>query len=429
MKKRLKTFLFFIPLIALAFFISTNVEHLQKVEAKEQEKKRILPVHALSIEFKDFYETSRQFTGVVNPFQNSPLGFEFGGKITQTSVQEGDFVEENTLLATLETTLLQIDLKELMMQELAAKATLKEMENGPRAETIAIAKSAYEVLQKRLELARKQYRRTKTLIQEGNVSSEEHDENESNLGVLEAEARVAKKRLEELLAGTRSEKIENQVALIQALQAQQKKVQSQIDKSILKAPHSGIISFKNAEVGQIVQQGEVLFHLVQQQKLKVQMNLPFAVAQQIQIGQSYELEIENQKYPAKVFAKLPILNEATYTVTVVFHLEQKEQSLYLGQLAHFYLQEKNSFRGFWLPMTSLLKGNYGLWSCYVLTPKEDSPSKKNYIVEKRNIEVLHVLGQNVYVTGNLQAQEKVIQNGIHRIVPFQEVQLQSENKL
>ena len=156
------------------------------------------------------------------------------------------------------------------------------------------------------------------------------------------------------------------------------------------------------------------------------MNIPFSLAQQIQKNQTLELEIETKKYQAQVLTKLPKLNETTYTVTILFLLEQQELSIYLGQLAHLYLKEKNPSKGFWLPLSALIKGNYGLWSCYALKAKEDS--LQNFIVEKRNIEILYVQGQKVYVKGNLQPNEKVVQNGIHRIVPFQEVQLDPDKK-
>jgi multidrug efflux pump subunit AcrA (membrane-fusion protein) len=99
------------------------------------------------------------------------------------------------------------------------------------------------------------------------------------------------------------------------------------------------------------------------------------------------------------------------------------------------LQSKQTIpaNGFWLPTTALVRGEKGLWSCYVLGAADQTNADsepKSYAVERRDVEVLHTEGDasstgealRVLVRGTLQPGDTVIIDGTHRIVPGQLVQ-------
>lgn len=88
------------------------------------------------------------------------------------------------------------------------------------------------------------------------------------------------------------------------------------------------------------------------------------------------------------------------------------------------LFERLSANGYWLPISALVQGKRGLWSCYALTETENSPKNlslananatKPYRVERRDVEVVHTEGDRVLVRGAIESGENVINRRICRI--------------
>lgn len=85
-----------------------------------------------------------------------------------------------------------------------------------------------------------------------------------------------------------------------------------------------------------------------------------------------------------------------------------------GQVVRLQMNETVFDTGYWLPTTALVKGVRGLFSCYVLGEAE----KSEYLrVERKDVEIIHNVGDRVLVRGTLLPGDGVIANGTHRIVP------------
>jgi RND family efflux transporter MFP subunit len=82
-------------------------------------------------------------TGVVTPVQNPTLSFEMGGKVTGVHASVGEKVSAGSLLATLDTSVLNANLE-------AAEAKLNELEAGPRSVDLAGQQTAVSNAQQTL---------------------------------------------------------------------------------------------------------------------------------------------------------------------------------------------------------------------------------------------------------------------------------------
>ena len=402
-------------------------------EIKKSQERSILPVEAIGVKLVNSYQVLRTYTGTVAASRLSELGFERSGQLINIIVNEGDRVDTGTSLAYLDTTNLKAQELELVAQRTQAVAQLKEMQAGPRAETIAAARAKVRDLDAQQELVRKKFDRRKELYAEGAISREQLDEAASNQFVLQARLEEAKSQLDELLAGTRPERIEAQKASIQEIDARIAKLKSELVKSILRAPFAGTISIRQVDEGTVVAAGQSILRLVEHGALEVRIGIPVPTASKLQLGSYQRLKIGQKTYQARVSSILPELDSSTRTLTVVLTLDKSAaREVSPGQVARLELAETISNSGYWLPTTALVRGRRGLWSCYVIgepAELESLPTDVNqpFRIERRDVEVLHTESDRVLVRGTLQPGDQVIVNGTHRLVPGKLVQHQGNS--
>jgi DNA-binding NarL/FixJ family response regulator/multidrug efflux pump subunit AcrA (membrane-fusion protein) len=378
----------------------------------------ILPVTTRSVYPDNSYRESRFYTGTVNARRSSELGFEQPGQLIRLLAREGDRVKAGTPLAYLDTQNLEISRRELIAERSQAVARLQEMQAGSRRETIASARAAVRDLREQLQLASQKTSRREMLYTEGAIAREQLDETRSERSVLQARLDRAQSQLDELLAGTRLEQIAAQKAIVEQYDANLAKLQLQKQKSILKAPFDATVSRRLIDEGTILSAGQPVLRLVENKAIEVRIGIPTNVVAQMKTNSDRVLQIGEKNYPAKVVSVLPELNANTRTVTVVFRLnESLGAEISSGQLARLELVETVDDSGYWLPITALVKGTRGLWSCYVLSESQDNSDA--FAIERRDVEVLHTQSDRAFVRGTIQEGDRVILSGTHRLAPGQ----------
>jgi len=75
-------------------------------------------------------------------------------------------------------------------------------------------------------------------------------------------------------------------------------------------------------------------------------------------------------------------------------------------------------QGFWLPLSALARGERGLWSAYAVIK---GTTDGEFVLEKRQIEVLHTEGDRVLVRGTLKTGDRIVVDGIHKLASNQRV--------
>ena len=414
-----------LPYVCVAVIIVLGVQsHLQTKVEEKQNPATILPVNAAKVEMQKYYETTHVFSGYLQPYTTSELGFERQGRIVEVYAVEGSYVKKGAHLAKLSTSVLEITKQEIFAKKSAAQAKLKEMRNGARQESVDAAKAIYSGLQEQVSLAQRKLSRLEVLYAKGSVAIEEYETTQSNLKVLKTAKEAAHKQLEELLAGTRHETIEQQQALVQNFEIQLEKIDIHIKNSLLVAPHSGVVAIKKATVGKFVLPGELMFRVVETKRLKVKIAIPVSSASQIKIGDAYDVNVANRKYQMVVAFQLPEIERRTSSMVFILVVKQQNIQIFPGQLARLHLKQKHPKKGFWLPITALVKGNRGLWSC--LTLAEDNSESGIYTVRKHDINVVYPQGNRIFVNGNFTKNMIFIQDGVHRVTPSQKVRIVSQ---
>ena len=384
-----------------------------------------LPVDVISVEPVERYTTEREYTGELVAGRSSVLGFERAGTVVNIFVDEGDRVVAGQPLAQLDIRTLEAQRQQLEAQRQEAVAQLRELQSGPRQEDIVTAEAAVAELEQQVELARLQRDRREDLYAQGAIAREELDQETYNTGALEKRLAQTQSELAELQAGTRSEQLDAQTARVSQLDARLQQIDVDLEKSTLYAPFDGTVGTRSVDEGVVAGSGQTVLSLVEAGPLEARVGIPPAIADTLTLGQAQTVRLGDRTYSAPITALLPELDATSRTVTAVVQIPAAD--LTVGQTVRLVLTETQDTQGFWLPTTALVPGERGLWSVYVLTEPDAAEtsgetSANMYTVGRRDIEVIHTEGDRALVRGTLQAGERAITSGTHRIVPGEVVQ-------
>ncbi len=382
-------------------------------------KQAILPVTTLSLQPSTSYEIQRTYAGEVWANRTSELGFELTGTLIEIAVDEGDWVQQGMPLARLDTRSLAAQRQQLLAQKAQAQAQFRELKTGPRTEEIGAARAAVEDLGQQRLLAEQQSKRRQALYEQGAISREAFEERYFAAQALKKRQGQARKRLEELLAGTRVEQVESQSAQLAEIDARLKALDIQRSKSVLRAPFTGQVAQRLVDEGVVLNGGQPILRLVETSKIEARIGIPQAMASRMQPGQTYPVQVGDRRYKGQVKTLLPEVDNQSRTVMAVLTLPS-DAAVSMGQTAKLALSQRQTQSGFWLPSTAVIAGERGLWSAYVL---KSTDQDQVFSVARRDLEVLHTAGDRIYVRGMLNSQEQVIAKGTHRLAPGQLVRI------
>lgn len=332
---------------------------LSKDEEKTSYHRESLPVNTFTIHIQDSYKAVRTFVGVVNPRQLSSIGFELGGKIEKIYVEEGDYIPEGKLIAKLDTLLL----------------------NAQREE----ARAQLEGRQAVYNLAQSSFKRIEEAAQSDAISQQDFDESHERLNEAKAHLEVA--------------------------EAQLNKITISLKKAFLYAPFSGTIIKKNVSSGMTVDAGTPIVTIQEDTIDQVKVGVTTDIAETLTQGDSLTLTINNKPVKAVIDSILPIQESQTRTIPIILTPKVKVRPGDLVTLDHpIEIKKKGAF----VPLTAMTETIRGLWAVYAI--KEENDAK---IAELRLVEPIYQADDKVFVEGNIQSGEKIVKDGIHRLVSGQ----------
>jgi multidrug efflux pump subunit AcrA (membrane-fusion protein) len=420
----------------IAQIFPANVNRVETTETSLPNRTSLLPVKTIKAQPVNSYKTTTTYTGEVKASRTSELGFERSGKLVWVGVDRGDRVKQGQAIARLDTSNLETQRLQLEAQTEKAVAVLEELQNGARREDISAAKAEVKDLEEQLRLEEIKRDRREYLYGQGAINREQFDELAYGSKALAQRLAAARSNLDELLAGTRTEQIAAQRAEVRQLKAQIADLDLTIAKSTIKAPFTGTIATRQLDEGVVIESGQAIVRLVEDLQPEVEIGIPVAIASTLQPGSWQRIQIGEKTVSAKLVSILPEVNTATRTRTAVLKLD-RSTSVSPQQIARLQVSQAIATEGYWLPIAALVRGERGLWSCYVavregvggrgrfrnLPVRGVGEKEKIYRVEKQDLEVLYGEGDRVLVRGTLQAGDEVIVEGVQRVVVGQLVSL------
>jgi RND family efflux transporter MFP subunit len=336
----------------------------------------LVPIASTVLELRSGVEVEDRLVGRVVSARRSDLGFEGGGRVESIVVDAGDHVRAGDILAALDVRRLEAQRRETQARLAAARADLERVE----AE---------------LELASATRRRQDDLYRRGVAAAQEHDEAVFGERALRAQIGSAQ-------------------ASIGATEAALASVEVALDLARLKAPFDGVITIRHVDEGTIVAGGAPVLSLMDDRR-EARVGIPVAKRAQLEIGARVAIEIEGRDRECTLRQIVDTIDPATRTVEAIFDLPTGSDAVD-GAVARLALGTVLDQTGFWLPTTALTEGRRGLWSVFVLRPADGA-----HLVERRDVQLLYVRADRVFVRGAIEQGERVAIAGLERVVPGQRV--------
>lgn len=226
------------------------------------------------------------------------------GRVVEVLAKEGDMVEAGQVLARMDTSDLEAELRE-------ANAILREAREGKNYADAIVAQRESELAYARAEL-----QRSLELVKKGHVSQEKVDQSLTARQTAEAALRAARVQVAQSEAG-----IEAAVARIERLN-------TNIDDSILKTPINGRVLYRLAEPGEILAAGGKVLTVLELTDLYMTIYLPTIQAGKVTVGSDARIKVDAMPgfvIPAKVSFVAP---EAQFTPREVETRTEREKLMF-----------------------------------------------------------------------------------------------------
>lgn len=243
--------------------------------------------------------------------------------ITQISVKQGDFVSKGTLLLKLDNRKVLAERNQIKAEIEEAGWLLKELEAGPRPETIAEARARVTAATAVLVNAQIIYERRKVLYAGNFVSQEQRDIAKKDFLDAQSSLTEQEEALGKLLAGTRMEEIEQARSKVQGLQSRMQQLTLLLADYDVTASRDGLIDSLPFKLGDRPQEGAILATLLSGKRPWARVYVPEPYRSIMKPRQNYQLHIDGQSSPYSATLRT-ISSEASFTP--YFALSEKDRS-------------------------------------------------------------------------------------------------------
>jgi RND family efflux transporter MFP subunit len=321
----------------------------------------------------DEYAVAREFVGVVEARRESSVGFELPGELAEVLFDEGEFIEGGTVVARLDTSILE-----------AEKAALVAARDQARAAT---------------ELAAITRKRMADALEREAASAHEWDKADKDY--------------------------QAQVAALARAEAAVAAINTRIARAELKSPFPALVAERLADEGQVLAAGAPVLHLLERVEPEVRIGVAGDSIDTISRGDEFTVLVRGRNVPATVKSVLPVRGNGTRSVDVLLTLHAEFDGIRRGDLATLVIERSEPEAGFWLPLSALTESSRGLWACYVAheLAEHDRAGPATHRLRRRELEVIHQEADRVFVRGTLGDGELVVGEGLQRLVPDQLVSL------
>jgi len=226
----------------------------------------------------------------------SPVVSRVGGYVDSIYFQENTHVDKEQVLVKIDDRDYKVKLEQAEAAETGASANINVGQSQIFATTAnsASARAQVESAAARLEKENKDYARYANLVKDGSITQQQFDQAKSDLEVAQATYRAAQeqyKAAQEQVGTTESQLNVTHTGVTQK-QVDVDYAKLQLSYTIVKAPSSGITSKKNVQVGQLVQAGQTLFSIVNDNSVYITANFKETQLDKIHDGQKVDIGVD-----------------------------------------------------------------------------------------------------------------------------------------
>jgi multidrug efflux pump subunit AcrA (membrane-fusion protein) len=334
-----------LKLLVLALAIATASSFLvscggSKAEANKQKEGaapaqpavvQVTTVPAITRQLPRFFEA----TGSLAADEQTDVAPTVAGKVVGISVDLGSYVKQGSVLVRLDDRDSRIRLEQAEAQVAQAKSAVRQAEAriGLRPGQTFDPSRVAEVraAQVALELSEKNLRRHERLVESGDVSRSQYDEQKAQRDQLQQQYEVQLTQARQNYAAVQTAR-----AAADAAQTQVTQARKAIADAVVLAPMSGFVSDRPVAVGEYVTTSSKVVTIVRTNPLRMKIDIPEQAIGQVQAGQSVSLTVSanaDQSFSGRVARVSPSITTTSRTLTVEAEVENGNNVLKPGQFA------------------------------------------------------------------------------------------------
>lgn len=252
-------------------------------------------------------------TGYVVPRSRVDVSSQIIGRVVEVFVEEGQKIEKGATLIRLQDDESKAQLAQAKARVNTAKAQLAELRAGSRPQQIETSRAALQSAAAQLEKARADYERFRPLFDQRAISAQELDQMRAAFDVAKANHESAGKQFELVKIGPRVEEIAAAEARLAEAEGSVDFVKTQLDHTVIKAPISGTILEKIADLGELVTNANfggtsrgaktAVVSMADLNDLQVETNVKESNISKVKLGQKAQISLDthpNEKFEGVV---------------------------------------------------------------------------------------------------------------------------------
>jgi RND family efflux transporter MFP subunit len=348
-----------------------------------------VPLAAVVIVTRGNLANKLTVAGQFQPYQEVDLHAKVSGYIRRINVDIGDRVKQGQVLAILEVPELDAQLQGTQATVRQNKSQITQAQEEVRRDeaTFAALHAAY----KRLDQAAK--------ARPGLIAEQELDDALAKDQASEAQVAAAKSALD---AATQQ---------LGVSQADNTRVKTLADYSMITAPFAGVITMRYADTGSLIQAGTSsdtqsmpVVRIAQSDLLRLRMPVPESDVPYIKQGDEVQIHIDatRKTMTGKIVRFTRALDASTRTMLTEVDLPNQDLSLSPGMFAETAIQLQQRDDVVLVPAQAIAQGNNNAYVFIV--------DAQNH-VQRRNVAIGIQDADEVEIAGGLAAGDRVIASG------------------
>lgn len=310
----------------------------------------------------------RRFTGQFEAPQEVVLGFEEGGTIDTVLAREGDAVAKGSVIARLDTRLLDAERARLEASRVATEA--------------------------QAELARRTHDRQAALLADGHVTQQRIDETSLLMAQLEASL----------------SEIDAAIATLDV----------RISKTEIRAPFAGRIGQRLLDDGAVANPGAGVATILEEGPARFRVAIDPALTKQLRRDTDLQIEVSGLKVSARLAELAPELDAGTRGQVVFFNLAQAGETPPARTTGEIILPDTQDAAGAWVPISALRQGPRGAWTLLTIAQADGDGTAT---VSQEAAEILYLDAGRAFIRGSFSDGALYLPDGTHRVVPGETVRV------
>ncbi|MGI8849992.1 MAG: efflux RND transporter periplasmic adaptor subunit [Pyrinomonadaceae bacterium] len=344
----------------------TTSQMASDAEQQREEIVSITQAAAIAREIPSYVQT----TGSLVADETSDVAPKTAGKVTNTMVNVGEFVQQGTVLAKLDENEARLQVREAEANVVQSEAAVGQAQarlglsasgsfQASQIPEVQAANANYEQTVAELRQAEANEKRYRELVETGDVSLQNYENYRTLRDTARARVKSSKQQLEAAgnAARQNNQAIRAAQAAVDAARTRVATAQQGIADTIIRAPFSGFVSSRNVTVGEFVTTATPIITLVRTNPLKLQMQVAEAEVPGITIGMGVSLEVEafkDRKFAGTITAINPSLDPTSRAATIEASVDNSGNQLRSGMFATARIAKQGGSTGVFVPRSAVL---------------------------------------------------------------------------